>query len=891
MAGCTPSPDTATKHSLKSQCGCLSLTNVTDLQTWLLTYNPLGLPTPPYAGCANTDSPPPPAPISPPFTRGDIECAPDYARDPCRLGPWDIALYRRTQQFAAKDPAKVPCPATKGEKFAVANKIHDGRNGFVQDYITYPRLATTHYRQFTVEIGYSEDGKNYFYEADITCMNQVTRSNAGTATSQHTLTAGGVDGCIGGVSCGDGSANISDSNGNSLDSLTCGGCPTPPWSPCTADAPDGLLGIPSDVNNTDPTGTRASNVTFLKWLCNINSERGNIGLNVPHLGTYSGPASGLAAWLASWNFDEIVAGGAHAIQSYSLTSFSLSNTSLTGTVKYLNTYDQVWPAFGAELTRKSEYTFTFSVTLSDDYAYTFAQAQADATALLNNFDFTNDKDFPWTMPSDCRIAPMISRWETGGQPGTGYCDTPADPTQTAIYDGSVKGALINYYKDAGGVNYKSGVYSKGWFDFSMWIYNYTADPDNPGAEKLCYNYGAYPSDIQGVSMATQVTTGSMDTSDRGNGWSPFSRYYEGWSLSFRPPFVDVSCGFAADGGDAIYVSKYAEKKVNLPAENLFGPCGAMRLQTLLDSQCNPTATLRFPGAWSICGKCAVASITRDSGSGVVTVTLTDPADALIDGDAVDFLDASNNVTTANVTASHVDSPTQFHFTGALPTGVAIKSHGAPDPAWADPSPKGDFVWAFDSGNAYDAPGTPDVQSVQQDNLAKTGGILFVGPPGSPEITNPASAAKWPSATTRIMSTCYATIEPGGHSNCQPVQAMEDRFFTPQDNTMNDSSGGAPGICIALVPRPLPRWVEARLTAPAHAPFDFSGGDGNKYLKLPVAAELCYNFNCSGIWNATFAFTSLPYGSWPGAIKSSGALASQDVTGASASDDITNLGPA
>jgi hypothetical protein len=650
----------------------------------------------------------------------------------------------------------------------------------------------------------------------------------------------------------------------------------------------------------------------MQGLCLINADRGTFSLYVPNLGLFSGTPAQLAAWLASFCEVDPPSPGAPnlvlRVQNYALADFSLSNTVMKGTIEYLFTEDYEDPTYGVSAAVHCEYTFNFSISLGG--AVTFAEDESSAIGLLDYIDFTNDKNFPWLTDGDCRISPMISFWEKAGSPGVGYCEAPAAGSveafqlaqSLATYDGSIRGALLDYYYDDSypPKHYKTGIYDAGWFDFAGDFYEYITDPDaGTCGSKSCYNYGYAPSAKQGVSMATQLVPGVGDTSDC-PGRQPFTRYFVNWGAPVRPPFIDVSCGYVADGGDAVYASKYAEKTVPLESQKFFGPCGQMRNQTLLDANCNGTSTLRFPGAWSICGKCAVASITRDSGSGVVTVTLTDPADALIDGDAVDFLDASNNVTTANVTASHVDSPTQFHFTGALPTGVAIKSHGAPDPAWADPSPKGDFVWAFDSGNAYDAPGTPDVQSVQQDNLAKTGGILFVGPPGSPEITNPASAAKWPSATTRIMSTCYATIEPGGHSYCQPVQAMEDRFFTPQDNTMNDSSGGAPGICIALVPRPLPRWVEARLTAPAHAPFDFSGGDGNKYLKLPVAAELCYNFNCSGIWNATFAFTSLPYGSWPGAIKSSGALASQDVTGAlasqdvtgaSASDDITNLGPA
>lgn len=400
-------------------------------------------------------------------------------------------------------------------------------------------------------------------------------------------------------------------------------------------------------------------------------------------------------------------------------------------------------------------------------------------------------------------------------------------------------------------------------------------------------------------MATQVTPGSLDTSDCGPAWSPFSRYLNPWVLPFRPPHVDVSCGFAGDGGDAIYISKYAEKKVPLPSENFFGPCGEMRTETLIDAQCNPTATLRYPGAWSICGKAAIASIAFTDTymvggilNGTVTVTLTDAAPALITGDAVDFLDVANAVTTANVTVT-VDDPAHFHFSGALPTGVAVKSHGAPNPDWHNANPKGDFVWCFDSGNGYD--GTPDVVTALQDNLNRPGGIMFVGPPGSPEIGNP----KWPPATTRIQSG-YPALEPGGHWYAIPIQAMPDRFFTTsQDNSMNDGDT-PPGACTRRVPPPVIPLVEALLVAPYGAPFDFSLGDGNAYNKLPVAANLA-NFRCSGIWNNTDAFSGLSYSTWPGALPPPAAppgtpagtvpKASDWVTGASTADDITGLGPA
>jgi hypothetical protein len=833
-----------------------------------------------------------------PYTRGDLGCDCTYpAHGPC-TGPWDQALWKAPQTFAVKTPPTTPCPGTTGQKLAVAKKIHQGRNGFVQDYIADPKGATTHCRAYAVSVNLSTSAHftTHFltYPDSNGSIEDTTGSNSGAANSTHSMTVGGIEDCTGSASAGDGSETTTQTTDGVT--TTTDNC----WTVFFGAYPGELL-LPSDTcGMVDPDGKRAANISTMEGLCSIDCDRGNLSIHVPSLGSYNGPISGFAGWLASfeYNIDQpLDCNSGIQSQSWRTVTFSggFSNTSLAGTVT-VESYAHQLTYYSSdnsgdcsslvlydEETAEIKSIFTFTATLSAPY--TFAQAQADATALLNNFDFTNDKDFPWTMPADCRIAPMISLWEGGGSPGSGYCDTPADPATLAIYDGSVKGALINYYTSPAGPKYQTGIYTPGWFDWAMDIYH--SSDDDLGGQILCYGYGSYPGGICGVTMATQVTTGSMDTSNRA-GCTPFSRYYNFYVLPFRPPHVDVSCGFAGDGGDAVYVSKYAEKKVPLPSENFFGPCGAMRSQTLNDDHCNPydPPQLRFPGAWSICGKARVASIARDSGSGVVTVTLTDPADALITGDAVDFLGASNAVTTANVTAT-VDSSTQFHFNGALPTGVAIKSHGAPDPAWYNLNPKGDFIWGFSTGNAYD--GT-NVQTISQDNLAQTGGILFVGPPGSPEINNP----KWPAKTTRIQSG-YPALAPGGHWYCNPQQAMTDRWLTDhQDNQTNDGDT-PPGACTRLMPPLDYPLVEAVAVAPHNAPYAFSPtdpnwpADGNGAQPLPTPDGL--NFKCSGIWNATDKFSGLGYSTWPGTIQGSGALASQDVTGASASDNITNLGPA
>jgi hypothetical protein len=784
---------------------------------------------------------------------------------------------------------------------AVGRKIWDGRYGFAVDYITYPKSGT-HYREYDVNVSFSEslsENWSYFNNDDIASPSEGTIdtgfSNSGSAISSRPLTGGGVENCSG-HSSGANAVQHCTETGIYVGALTNNDpdcyCDISQITPLGRFSSFLGLVCPDTSTDADIAAVVAANKGIMQGLCSINGDRGTLSIAVPKLGTYSGPATGFGAWLSSFSYEQNIAActgdysaptnGQGQKFTVTLSDFVFTDTEISGSVEivihnyYRCEYDYGAPDYSTPWSSiekgTADYTASFGFSAKLASAYTFAKAQADAIELLNTFNFTDDKDFPWQASGDCRVCPMASLWEAGESPGVGYCEAPTDPAAIAShaadlleYDGGVRGVLLQ----------PTAICNPGWFDFAMDIYHYTDNGD--GTEKLCYGYGAYPSNIQGVTQATQVVTGALDTSDFYG--SPFSRYLGYYNPIVRPPFVDVSCGFVGDGGDAVYAAKYAEKKVPLPSQNFFGPCGAMRNATLQDSNCNPTSTLRWPGAWSICGKARVASISRDIGSGVVTVTLTDPAGALITGDAVDFLDVSNAVTTGNVTVT-VDSPTQFHFTGSLPVGVSIKSHGAPDPAWYNLNPKGDFVWEFASGNAYD--GTPDVVTGLQDNLAKTGGIMFVGPPGSPEINNP----KWPSDTTRIQSG-YPAIAPGGHWYSIPVQAMQDRYYTgPQDDSMSDGDGS----CTPLVPPPQIPFAEALLVAPFGAPYDFSTADGNATLKLPTVSDLA-NFKCSGIWGATWAWSGLPYSTWPGSTPSSGAIASQGVTGSGASNNITGQGAA
>ena len=241
---------------------------------------------------------------------------------------------------------------------------------------------------------------------------------------------------------------------------------------------------------------------------------------------------------------------------------------------------------------------------------------------------------------------------------------------------------------------------------------------------------------------------------------------------------------------------------------------------------------------------------------------------------MDFIDAGNNVTVSDVVVTVVNA-NQFYFVGSVPAGVAVMSHGAPNPIWYDLAPKGDFVRVTNLNGTL---------SASQENLvptSKQNGIIFIGPVGSPEINNP----KWPTKTTRIYSD-YATINPTEHWYSSINQMMADRFFTsPQDDSMSDGEGG----CTQLVPPAQNPWVEARLFAPTGAPYTFTTGDGNIESKMPgLLGAGVWWFTCSGAWNATYAFSPLPYDSWPG-VNTTGINATGDQYDTGATGDQLNAG--
>lgn len=777
-------------------------------------------------------------------------------------GSWVVESIPSNSTFTfviATEPAGALSPATidfrvardycaiYGWKGVQSAKLLLGRNGFVTNYITHPEQSTTRYRAYDVEVSYSQSADEFIKWSD------ETYSSVGSmgGKSLRKLTTGGVEDCVGIL-------NPALRTGCNYNGSVMGG------EDCLVINDDGTMLIPDTANQISIS--RASLVA----MCGVNSDIGIVTCTVPimrsnvdsnygnfdipdayptlgfGLVSYVGTPENFPSWLSQFNVSKDVqigtsgdvGSGHYKISCQNSGSISLFDNKIVIHVSAVASGSRQWQD-GSDLSTTSSGEMKFEAIANLTSPYTLAEANDDAKALLNYWDMSLVDVYPWRSDNNCNICPLVSLWEINGGPSWGYCDTPAVAGLLAAYDGSVRGAPINYYKDADNVNYAVAYYNQGWFDFEATIYNYTYQPDTGGVH-LCYKYGSYMHpDVP--SMATQFTWGALDTDDRDYGaFQPFSRYKESY-IATLPPWVNNSGAYVATDGGAVYAAKWVEAKKPLASQNYWGECGVMRDITVLGSTCDDTGTPRYPTAFPICGRISVTNITRNAGTGVVTVTHL-PWSLLRTGDAVDFINEDNTLGTGSNIVVTVDSNTQFHFTGALPVGNYIMSHGAPNPVWYDPSPKGYFVRVKK---------TDGVVAAEEGNLPVTNGIIAIVPPNSPELS------RWSARNTvvytdygvaKIPSVGTASTDAGWYSAIR--QQMNDRFWiSGQDDKQSNGEGGCEqkteidGITPVKPPQ-----VEARLHAPTGAPMQFASDSANQWLKMPVVTD--FGFRCSGAWNLT-----------------------------------------
>ena len=764
------------------------------------------------AGCAGLQTPPG-ANVAP-YTHPDDSQI--YTESLCGgktncVGAWlPTSISHGVQTFNNTGSSKIN-DCIFGQKMVVSKKLRQGRYGFTDDYIDNPKIGNF-YGKYNVNVQLQES--NSLFSSSVTggvsSSTKTTGSTSGQAQSQHALTAGGIEGCSG-TSGSDGGYNVRTDTWSPVDPDCAGNFSVAnnflvdevgalPCCQSGSGSPEIILKMWNDQSYSGSTApAQGYNQTVMQGYCGINCDRGNIAITIPLIaGGYTGPASGIAAFLAANSYDTGLVTNpdgstSRSFVKFSVGSLSVTNTEVTGAIS-CEIYQSVNSSTNIIL---NDYTYSFAFTATLSQQMTYSSLVQTATGLLGYIDMSDKLAFPWQSGVDCRIAPMVSLWEQGGAPGWGWSNTPADATLTALYDGSVRGKLMSD-PEFGATR---GIYAPGWFDFDTIIQSFLTD--TTCNDTACYNYGAYLSSYCQVTMATQLVDGFHD-SGQCDAPTPFSRFFVGSWIAMVPPYATMTCAFLAGDQYTIYAGKWAEKKVPLPSENFFGPCGAaMQTATLISATCQPMATLRYPGAAATC-----------------------------------------------------------------------------DAVWSTGAPRGDFVRLTNFNGVITA--TQENVVPKTSVTAQTDGIIAILPPGSPEL------ATWTGLSNRNFTDGFPMIAPGEFWYQSIQQAMPDRFFTnSQDKQTSNSMHTG---CTPIVPPPQTPYVEARITAPAGAPFNFSAGDGNAYNQLPGAWNNWADFSwmCSGVWLMTNLFSALPYTPWPG-VSTTGTNASADQYNVGATGDSPNAG--
>jgi len=778
----------------------------------------------------------------------------------------------------------------KGFKVVHAKKYWNGRYGFLSDYVANPKVSSK-FKEYdvTASIVDSVSDESYTYGNDGSLVNHLygKLSINGNANSKQLLTPGGLTDCYGisAPSSGVGDSHERDPNNPSSDIdrdyWRLGGGPG-----CLVQTDYQAL-IDSGFNDY----FKNKNIQAMKDACGINSDRSIVKIPWPwNFNTlesqyYEGPIDGFAAWIEQLNVnvDEhtyiingpVISGAYYSvwndykeIKTFTLSDYIVTETSISFKIHVshvVNSDTQNVPFSEEPQPRpdifygtKNTYNYTGSYTgnASLTTQYTAGQCEAEALALLNEWNMTDDTVYPWRTDTNCNVAPMVVIKEINGGIGYGFCDTHADIGLLSLYDGTIYGKPLA----------KKAYYDKGWFDFYEDEYHYTDDPFNPGSQRVCFTYGNYaPSYLP--TMTTHWTDGALDTNSRGGFWQPFSRFKSNYIYNL-PPFINHGCAFSANNQEAYWVSKWAELKEPLPSQNYWGVCGVqpnqcsidshggdfngcppMRDLYVLDSNCIPTSTVRYPNAYPICGKVAIISIEVNMFG--YTRIIHSSAPYLRVGDKIDLLDAAGNRPYFNITVTDVVSDTEFYCGtgGVLPTGVvAVASWGSPDPSWYDLSPKGYFVRTTDHNG---------VITSQEGNVKSTGsmrGIIAILPPGSPELNSPV----W-NAHSTVTYTNYPYIQPNEHWYSAINQSMADRFWIPAlDAYIYNGDEGSPGCAIknknglpcdpVIAPCDplLTPLVEARLYAPTGAPLQFATNSVNQWNKMTPGDQ--WGTTCSNVWN-------------------------------------------
>jgi hypothetical protein len=288
---------------------------------------------------------------------------------------------------------------------------------------------------------------------------------------------------------------------------------------------------------------------------------------------------------------------------------------------------------------------SFNGYLSDGYS--ISDVQADCVTLANTWDMSSDLLLPWRTDDTCTITVEVKRDEApspinpeSGIEIWGNCGTLNGGT----YTGAILGAPLP-------IGY--GLLGSGSANTQLGYYSFLIPYDRGGIT------GQWNSDFFPMIP-------------------PWATYWTDFNELHPSPYTKGAFSYIFSDG-VYHMQKFVAIQDIVPSINYARPCGADRAF--------------YPNATPICGW--IKLITSSLAEGTVTVTLSQPAPYLTNGDVVDFINAAEfgNSGDYGKVVTVIDS-THFTYAGAQPFSASnyVRSHGAPNQAWNTNASLGNFVY-------------------------------------------------------------------------------------------------------------------------------------------------------------------------------------------------------
>lgn len=576
--------------------------------------------------------------------------------------------------------------------------------------------------------------------------------------------------------------------------------------------------------------------------------------------------SGFTYTLLGVSLNELLSGACNSVDgTYEISAESGGIT--TTVAAAITTRTDTLIEFSLTVTNDSDpaYYDTYSTSWALENQYTLAEVVADAYALADTWDLSDDVMHPWrtvdylrftdpdTGATYHRSVPFVKRRQAGplALNVSSSCDPLPDCNGMSFdpcpYDGEIIGAPLPYYTDA-----LSGAVTKLAYNFHYAFYAESTDIAPRGWSDefgMPTNATWWTKPWDEFGTPTDNAESSMDNYPRG-----------GW-VRIEPT------------GMLVTVQKWVQTRETVQSANLFRPCGADRLTEDQNDPCfcqnseGCEPTLDCPGPprrllwdgrdeehplpWAICGRLEILSFSWSGG----TTTFTTAASYLQSGDLVDFvyylgadytesiedgpLDAGYEVTVVDSTHFTVSMTEEvYDAMQAVASTYYVKSHGAPHFKWCDNNRKGDFVYCVEETNFCTngvartcedsctnlVPCKPQVMAILgPDPIELAADHEWVGPPSNVAVRNLPTAPSYNGGVKYVITPYSEQIDP----LWQALHAVECDGCT---------DGEIPACTDPPTdPRCIPNYIERRCSVPEGAP-EFVAGGGYAQCSAPVCLE-------------------------------------------------------